>query len=57
MIKRLAKRNGTGVVLEQFNPPNVFEIKNANIVSIGATRLTEMPALWSDQRVSLFKAA
>lgn len=34
VIKRLAKRTGTKIVLEQFNPPNLFEIKNADIVSI-----------------------
>jgi len=34
VIKRLAKRTDAKVVLEQFNPPRTFEIKNADIVSI-----------------------
>jgi len=34
VIKRLAKRTGAKVVLEQFNPPNLLEIRAADIVSI-----------------------
>ena len=34
MIKRLVKRTGSKIVLEQFNPPRTFEIKAADIVSI-----------------------
>lgn len=34
VIKRLARRTSTKVVLDQFNPPNLLEIKNADIVSI-----------------------
>jgi phage repressor protein C with HTH and peptisase S24 domain len=34
VIKRLAKRTDTKVVLEQFNPPSRFEIKATDIVSI-----------------------
>ena len=34
VIKRLVKRTGSKVVLEQFNPPRTFEIKAADIVSI-----------------------
>ena len=34
VIKRLAKRTGTKTVLEQFNPPRTFEIRNDDIVSI-----------------------
>lgn len=34
VIKRLAKRTGAKVVLEQFNPPDLLEIKTADIVSI-----------------------
>ena len=34
VIKRLARRTGAKIVLEQFNPPKSFEIKSADIVSI-----------------------
>ena len=34
VIKRLVKRTGSKIVLEQFNPPRTFEIKAADIVSI-----------------------
>ena len=34
VIKRLVKRTGSKVVLEQFNPPKSFEIKAGDIVSI-----------------------
>jgi phage repressor protein C with HTH and peptisase S24 domain len=34
VIKRLAKRTGAKIVLEQFNPPTLIEINNADIVSI-----------------------
>ena len=34
VIKRLAGRTGAKVVLEQFNPPKLLEIKTADIVSI-----------------------
>ena len=34
VIKRLAKRSGAKIVLEQFNPPKSFEIKTDDIVSI-----------------------
>ena len=34
VIKRLVKRTGTKIVLEQFNPAKTFEIKNDDIVSI-----------------------
>jgi phage repressor protein C with HTH and peptisase S24 domain len=34
VIKRLAKRTSTKIVLEQFNPPKSFEIEDANIVSM-----------------------
>lgn len=34
VIKRLAKRSGNRIVLEQFNPPRTFEIKADEIVSI-----------------------
>jgi len=34
VIKRLAKRSGAKIVLEQFNPPRSFEIKTDDIVSI-----------------------
>ena len=34
VIKRLVKRTGTKLVLEQFNPPKTFEIRTADIVSI-----------------------
>ena len=34
VIKRLAKRTGAKVILEQFNPPNLLEIRTADIVSI-----------------------
>jgi phage repressor protein C with HTH and peptisase S24 domain len=34
VIKRLAKRTGAKITLEQFNPPRTFEIKAADIVSI-----------------------
>jgi hypothetical protein len=34
VVKRLAKRTGTKIVMEQFNPPGFFEVKNADIVSI-----------------------
>jgi len=34
VIKRLAKRTGAKIVLEQFNPPKTFEIKSADMVSI-----------------------
>ena len=34
VIKRLARRTGNKIVLEQFNPPRTFEIRNDDIVSI-----------------------
>ncbi|HJT44312.1 MAG TPA: helix-turn-helix domain-containing protein [Rhizomicrobium sp.] len=34
VIKRLAKRTGAKIVLEQFNPPKTFEIRTADIVSL-----------------------
>jgi len=34
VIKRLAKRSGSKVTLEQFNPPKLFDIKAGDIVSI-----------------------
>lgn len=34
VIKRLAKRTGAKVILEQFNPPSLLEIRAADIVSI-----------------------
>jgi phage repressor protein C with HTH and peptisase S24 domain len=34
VIKRLAKRTGTKITLEQFNPPRTFDIKASDIVSI-----------------------
>ena len=34
VIKRLAKRTGAKVILEQYNPPDLLEIKNDDIVSI-----------------------
>ena len=34
VIKRLAKRTGIKIVLEQFNPPKSFEIRSDDIVSI-----------------------
>ena len=34
VIKRLARRTGSKIVLEQFNPPKTFEIRAADIVSI-----------------------
>ena len=34
VIKRLAKRTGAKITLEQFNPPKSFEIKSDDIVSI-----------------------
>ena len=34
VIKRLAKRTGAKITLEQFNPPKTFDIKSAEIVSI-----------------------
>lgn len=34
VIKRLAKRSGSKIVLEQFNPPKLFEIKTEEIVSM-----------------------
>ncbi|MEP7355319.1 MAG: helix-turn-helix domain-containing protein [Acidobacteriota bacterium] len=34
VLKRLAKRSGTKVVLEQYNPPDLLEIKTVDIVSI-----------------------
>jgi len=34
VIKRLAKRTGAKIVLEQFNPAKTFEIKTGDIVSI-----------------------
>ncbi|HKQ43883.1 MAG TPA: helix-turn-helix domain-containing protein [Rhizomicrobium sp.] len=34
VIKRLAKRTGAKIVLEQFNPPRSFEIRTADIVSL-----------------------
>jgi phage repressor protein C with HTH and peptisase S24 domain len=34
VVKRLIKRTGTKIVLEQFNPPKTFEIRNDEIVSI-----------------------
>ena len=34
VIKRLARRTGSKIVLEQFNPPKSFEIKSDDIVSI-----------------------
>jgi phage repressor protein C with HTH and peptisase S24 domain len=34
VIKRLARRTGSKIVLEQFNPPKSFEIKSDDIVSL-----------------------
>jgi phage repressor protein C with HTH and peptisase S24 domain len=34
VIKRLARRTGSKIVLEQFNPPKSFEIKAGDIVSL-----------------------
>jgi phage repressor protein C with HTH and peptisase S24 domain len=34
VIKRLAKRTGNKTVLEQFNPPRTFDIRNDDIVSM-----------------------
>lgn len=34
VIKRLAKRSGTKITLEQFNPPKTFEIKVSEVVSM-----------------------
>jgi phage repressor protein C with HTH and peptisase S24 domain len=34
IIKRLARRTGAKITLEQFNPPRLFEIKAGDIVSI-----------------------
>ena len=34
VIKRLAKRTGAKITLEQFNPPRTFDIKAGDIVSI-----------------------
>ena len=34
IIKRLAKRTGAKITLEQFNPPRLFDIKAGDIVSI-----------------------
>ena len=34
IIKRLAKRTGARITLEQFNPPRLFDIKAGEIVSI-----------------------
>ena len=34
VIKRLAKRTGAKITLEQFNPPRTFDIKASDIVSI-----------------------
>jgi len=34
VIKRLAKRSGAKITLEQFNPPKAFDIKAGDIVSI-----------------------
>jgi len=34
VIKRLAKRTGAKVVLEQYNPPDLIEITNSDIVSM-----------------------
>ena len=34
VIKRLAKRTGAKITLEQFNPPRSFDIKSGDIVSI-----------------------
>lgn len=34
VIKRLVRRASVKVVLEQFNPPEIFDIKNADIVSV-----------------------
>jgi len=34
VIKRLAKRTGAKITLEQFNPPKMFDIKSGDIVSI-----------------------
>lgn len=34
VIKRLAKRTGAKITLEQFNPPKLFDIKASDIVSI-----------------------
>jgi phage repressor protein C with HTH and peptisase S24 domain len=34
VIKRLAKRTGAKITLEQFNPPRIFDIKTGDIVSI-----------------------
>lgn len=34
VIKRLAKRSGAKITLEQFNPPKIFDIRAGEIVSI-----------------------
>jgi len=34
VIKRLARRSGAKITLEQFNPPKLFDIKAGDIVSI-----------------------
>jgi phage repressor protein C with HTH and peptisase S24 domain len=34
VIKRLARRSGAKITLEQFNPPKTFDIKTGDIVSI-----------------------
>jgi phage repressor protein C with HTH and peptisase S24 domain len=34
VIKRLARRTGSKIVLEQFNPPRTYEIKSDDVVSI-----------------------
>jgi phage repressor protein C with HTH and peptisase S24 domain len=34
VIKRLVRRTEAKVVLEQFNPPKLFDVKNADIVSM-----------------------
>lgn len=34
VLKRLVRRSGTKTVLEQFNPPKTFEIKNDEILSM-----------------------
>jgi phage repressor protein C with HTH and peptisase S24 domain len=34
VIKRLARRTGNKIVLEQFNPPKSFDIRSDDIVSI-----------------------
>jgi phage repressor protein C with HTH and peptisase S24 domain len=34
VIKRLAKRTGAKITLEQFNPPKQFDIKTGDVVSM-----------------------